>query len=583
MVKEKFQYQKYVLECKKYQKIVDRIASLRMVVFLVMLISFILKAYYAFKVLPVLFIISLLGFICLIFLHDKYYKIYDYYSKYVAIIETYLARETDEWKQFLDTGADFIRADKACMQDLDILGTSSLFQYLTICKTMGGRARLAEKLSNLKVTEEQLKREQEAIGDITEKLSFVVNFQVNLLDYAGKRVNLTSDFSYLEQKQENRRFDFVVGILCSCFCLLFLVLGIFSILPYQYFWGMFCFNFLISLIYATIFRKEFGAISHVTRSFRGLRSLFLAVIQEKFSSTKMLDIQKDMDKSIHCLEKLGHIDTLNSLKSNFLSNLLFNGLFSLNLLLLYRFSKIFAYSLEDLKKGIFAVEELEAMISVASLGIVREDKCMPIMSKKVVLSFSDLRHPLVKEEDFVANDFSSGCGVQIITGSNMGGKTSFLRTIGINTIMMNAGGYVCAKSYQASYFKIFTCMRIADDTLKGISTFYGELLRIKEAIDYGKCGNRLVLIDEIFKGTNYQDRIFGAKEVIRKLNNDATIAFITTHDFELCDSKRVFNYHVKEYYEDGKICFDYKIRKGKCVGTNAKYLMKELGIIETDL
>ena len=161
----------------------------------------------------------------------------------------------------------------------------------------------------------------------------------------------------------------------------------------------------------------------------------------------------------------------------------------------------------------------------------------------------------------------------------MGGKTSFLRTIGINIILMNAGGYVCADSFSSCYLKIFTSMRIRDDLVNGISTFYGELLRIKDAINYIDKGNMLVLIDEIFKGTNYQDRIYGAKEVIERLNIKNAICFITTHDFVLCDEKNVKNYYVKEYYENDEIKFDYKIREGKCSSTNAKYLMKKIGII----
>ena len=100
-------------------------------------------------------------------------------------------------------------------------------------------------------------------------------------------------------------------------------------------------------------------------------------------------------------------------------------------------------------------------------------------------------------------------------------------------------------------------------------------------IDYNERGNMLVLIDEIFKGTNYDDRIYGALEVINKLNTKNTIAFITTHDFYLCDSNGVSNFHVKEEYEDNNIIFDYKIRKGRCTSTNAKYLMEKLGIINT--
>ena len=210
-------------------------------------------------------------------------------------------------------------------------------------------------------------------------------------------------------------------------------------------------------------------------------------------------------------------------------------------------------------------------------SIVRNDVCVPSISKDVCIDAIELKHPLLKE--CVSNSFSSSNGVNIITGSNMGGKTSFIRTIGINILLMNAGTYVCASSFSSSLFKVFTSISISDSISEGISTFYEELLRISEAIKYSD-GNRLILIDEIFKGTNYNDRIYGALKVIDKFNDNRTILFITTHDFELCDVKNVSNYYFKEYYEGENIKFDYKIRQGKCTSTNAKYLMNRLGIVD---
>ena len=152
--------------------------------------------------------------------------------------------------------------------------------------------------------------------------------------------------------------------------------------------------------------------------------------------------------------------------------------------------------------------------------------------------------PLLDINKCVGNDFFCKNGVNIITGSNMGGKTSFIRTIGINLILMNAGTYVCADSFNSSIFEIFTSISIKDNIDKGVSTFYEELLRINKAIKYNE-GKRIVLVDEIFKGTNYNDRIYGALNVIKKLNDDRTILFITTHDFELCevDVNNIFNYY----------------------------------------
>ena len=287
-----------------------------------------------------------------------------------------------------------------------------------------------------------------------------------------------------------------------------------------------------------------------------------------------------MKKGLEDISKLRELENINSLRNNLLSNFLLNGFGCLNLFIMYRYSLFLNKSFSGLENNIKQIEELEAMISLATIGIVKNDKCMPVISERIGLNFVELKHPLIDETVCVSNSFSGKAGVNIITGSNMGGKTTFLRTIGINLILMQAGTYVCANNLESSYFKIFTSMRVMDNIEKGISTFYGELLRIRDMIEYTNNGNMLVLVDEIFKGTNYNDRMYGAKEVVNKLNNKHTVAFITTHDFELCESNGVKNYHVKEDYEGDKIVFDYKIRDGKCSSTNAKYLMKKLGIID---
>ena len=221
------------------------------------------------------------------------------------------------------------------------------------------------------------------------------------------------------------------------------------------------------------------------------------------------------------------------------------------------------------------------IISLSTIAILKNNVCIPNRCDNISLEFENIKHPLLEEDKCIANDFKNNSGVLIITGSNMSGKTSFLRTIGINLILANAGTYTCATKFSSSYLKIFTSMRVQDNIELGISTFYGELLRIKDAIEYQKTNNNMiVLVDEIFKGTNYNDRILGATKVIEKLNKDNVILFITTHDFELCDEKNVLNYYFTEEYDKDNIKFDYKIRIGKCKTTNAKYLMKRLHIID---
>ena len=579
-MRDKLKYDQYKELEQKYHKIVSSIANVRLIMFIVMIVSFIFKYYYFHTFLSIIFGGSLVLFVFFVLIHDKYYKIYHYYLQCCIIIETYLDRESGNWKNFLDSGSDFLENCPYYYRDLDIFGDYSLFQYLTICKTLGGREKLRDRLSNIKFSSHQLKEEQDAISELTNQIGFIMDFNVLLSFYDGKKIHLSKEFSLLKGYKTSVKRDFIIGIICSVLCFILLLLSLTGMVSIRYFYGMFLFNFMISVMYTYIFHDEFSKLDKFINSYKGVNPIFKKITSFSFCSSKMKKIQKEMEKGVGSGLYLNKLDAINSLRNNIISSFLFNGFFCINLFLMHEFCLFLKQDLDELKRGIIDIEELEAMISLANIGICFENKCMPVLTDKVGICFDFLIHPLLGEKVCVPNSFESDSGVNIITGSNMGGKTSFLRTIGMNIILMNSGTYVCAKKFSASYFKIFTSMRVFDDIERGISTFYGELLRIKDMVSYVNKGNMLVLIDEIFKGTNYQDRIYGAKEVIKSLNTDKTIVMLTTHDFELCEENNVHNYHVKEVYEGDKILFDYKIRDGKCDSTNARYLMTKLGIIK---
>ena len=173
--------------------------------------------------------------------------------------------------------------------------------------------------------------------------------------------------------------------------------------------------------------------------------------------------------------------------------------------------------------------------------------------------------------------------VLLITGSNMSGKSTFLRTVGFNMILSYLGLNVPAKEFNVPIFNIYTCMRTGDDLENNISSFYSEILRVKGIVDGTKRNERIFfLLDEIFKGTNSIDRHEGAVVLINQLLKGDTLGLVSTHDLELCDMEKnnefVSNYYFKEYYKNNKIMFDYKIRQGVSKTRNAKYLMKMAGI-----
>jgi DNA mismatch repair ATPase MutS len=239
-----------------------------------------------------------------------------------------------------------------------------------------------------------------------------------------------------------------------------------------------------------------------------------------------------------------------------------------------------------LKAWLEAIGKIEALSSLAIIRYDNPEWVVPKISESEKPEFEakSMGHPLLRGNR-VENDLSTNIPdrILLITGSNMSGKSTLLRTAGINLVLAYTGAPVCARKFTASIMEIHTCMRVSDDLSRNISSFYAELLRIKNIVKEAETGKSLFfLLDEIFKGTNSIDRHTGARVLIQKLNGLNCIGLVSTHDLELGDleksSDKIKNYHFEEYYKDDRIHFDYKLRNGVSKTRNAVYLMKMAGI-----
>ncbi len=195
-------------------------------------------------------------------------------------------------------------------------------------------------------------------------------------------------------------------------------------------------------------------------------------------------------------------------------------------------------------------------------------------------------HPLIPEKKRINNDFeSSGHGKTIlITGSNMSGKSTFLRTCGINTVLALAGAPVCASSFSLSHVRIHSSMRISDSLEENISSFYAELRRLRSVITEAEKDPRVfLLLDEILRGTNSDDRFTGSVALIKQLMGYGTVAMVATHDLRLAGLSKdipgkIDNYHFDVKISGEELFFDYKLTPGVCSSFNASLLMKKMGI-----
>ncbi len=238
--------------------------------------------------------------------------------------------------------------------------------------------------------------------------------------------------------------------------------------------------------------------------------------------------------------------------------------------------------------------EIEALNALAAFAWLNPAYTFPYIDRETRIDTQQIGHPLIPHEARVANDFThAGLGsVVIITGSNMSGKSSFLRTIGVNLCLTYAGGVVAADTLHTGIFRLFTCIRVSDSVIDGISYFYAEVRRLRALLDAIISTDEglppvFFLIDEIFRGTNNRERLIGSREYIRALTQHDGLGLISTHDLELTqladELEQVSNLHFREDIRNGRMHFDYRLHHGPSPTTNALKIMALEGLpIGTD-
>jgi DNA mismatch repair ATPase MutS len=306
-------------------------------------------------------------------------------------------------------------------------------------------------------------------------------------------------------------------------------------------------------------------------------SSYLNKLKEKLKDNSGILCKDEMKKLSNLLEWVG--DSAGNAYFFILNVIVFADVF-----ILFNLNKWRKVNGSKIENWLEVMGEFDALASISNLSFDHEDWCFAEITDESGVVGKEISHPLIGSRA-VANNYELRKPKQItlITGSNMSGKSTFLRTIGINIILSYIGAPCSAKSFKCSIMNIYTCMRTKDNLEESISSFYAEILRIKLIIEACKRGEKLFfLLDEIFKGTNSKDRHTGATVLVKQLADNGAIGLLSTHDLELCDleeeMKEIDNYNFREYYMENKINFDYKLRRGKSTTQNAVYLMKLAGI-----
>ncbi len=505
-----------------------------------------------------------------------------------ALYEQGLARLDDRWAGKGATGERFLKSSHPYAEDLDLFGHGSLFELLSTARTRAGEETLASWLL-APAAPEVVRARQAAVAELRPRL----DLREDLL-LLGEDVRSGEDSQGLAAwaaatPWDISRFMRVVAFALALLAVVTLILWIAG-------WGWI--PFLVALILGRSFafrlaadvQRVIGAVDGPGRDLALLSQVLRRLEREQFSSPRLVEVRAALDveglvpsRQIAQLNRL--IDLLDARR-----NMMFAPLAAL---LLWPLQLAFVIERWRQRSGpavarwLAAVGELEALTSLAGYSYEHPHDPFPELAEgEGYFEGEGLGHPLIPEGRNVRTDLrlSDESRVLVISGSNMSGKSTLLRTVGTNTVMALAGAPVRARRLRLSAMEVGASIRIQDSLQAGASRFYAEITRLRQIVELTKNGLPvLFLLDEILHGTNSHDRLIGAEGVVKGLIERGAIGMVTTHDLALARiaeelAPRAANVHFEDHLEGGKMTFDYRLRPGVVQRSNALELMRSVGL-----
>lgn len=515
-----------------------------------------------------------------------------FYGKLLQINEYELGGLNNRHDCF-DGGNEFINPHHDFSHDTDLFGDDSLYRYLNRTCTDRGRIILAGWLTDPLSLSGKMHERQEAVRDLAGRLQWRQEFNAyGMMGKAGEEEIedfnkwLDEDPAYL-----NNTVWKIMRILMPSLALVTMALSIAGILHYSIFIIVFLLNlFIISLRLKDI-NKIHMQVSGKHSMLKKLRQQIVHFEDQHFSSVYILEMQKALseenEKATTSIRQLSAIIQAFDSRLNMLMATPLNGLLLWDIQCISRLEKWKQGASGLLPEWFDNLGRVDAMCSLANYARNNERFCYPELSDgSQYLSALSLGHPLIPEQARVTNDFRIGSRgeIIIITGANMAGKSTFLRTVAVNLVMAMAGAPVCADKFVFTPCNVFSSMRTTDSLSDKESYFYAELKRLrilKERLQAGE--NIFFMLDEILKGTNSKDKSEGARLFTQRLTEYEATGIIATHDVQLGrladDYGQIRNKCFEIEIEGDDVKFDYVLREGMTTKMNAAILMKQMKII----
>jgi hypothetical protein len=538
-------------------------------------------------------IVGIAEFLFLVKLDTKNDEKIFYYEKLLQINHDELNILKDNYNDRED-GLVHLPHEHPYAADMDLFGTSSIYQYINRCTSEQAKKLLAEVLLTPSHEQVIIQRQQAAI-ELKQKLHWRQQLQfkgiANPVTFDSERKLVawaSSPTPYQQKYWQSAAAVFPVITLGSVAALIFglMPFAVFSLLVFIFYITSVFISGKIEAAYTALstIEKEVQTIYNQLKHFETLSctSSLFTVLQQGLQTN---------GKAYESILQLRSIINRFDYKLNAIANLILNTFLLWDLKQVLSLNKWKANNASLINNWFSAIANIELINTLATLAYNHPSWVFPtITDDHFTLETSEIGHPLIPVSHRIDNSFSTnGTGkVSIVTGSNMAGKSTFLRSIGVNLVLAQTGAPVCAKTFVFSPVQLYTSMRISDNLADNTSTFYAELKKLKTIIDaVNKHEKVFILLDEILRGTNSFDKHKGSEALIRQLIRKDAVAVIATHDVELGYLKEEYNEQIINYYFDVQVAgeelyFDYKIKRGICQSMNASLLMKKIGIEISD-
>ncbi len=536
-------------------------------------------------------LVPLVVFVVLAVMHDRADKRRDAALRGTAYYERALARIENRWAGKGRQGEAFRDPKHLYADDLDLLGPGSAFELLSTSRTATGDRILAEWLMAPSAPEIVTAR-QAAVAELRGRLDLREDIAL-----MGEDIRTAIDDQVMKAWGEQAAVHFFPGarwVALTLACAAVLTFGLFlaQVLSLRPFLAAVLAELIFGLVVRDAVRRVSVLVSTPARELRLVRLLLERLEKEQFASPRLVNLTRALDvhgltasAEIRRLER--SVEYLDSARNQFFR------VFAAPLVWIPQFTMaIEAWRQEcgpHIGEWIAAVGEFEALCSLATFAYERPDAVFPefaLDGEGPLFDGADVRHPLIPRDHAVGNDVRLGgeCALWIVSGSNMSGKSTLLRAVGLNTALAWAGAPVCCARLRVSPLRIGASIRVNDSLADNKSRFYAEISRLRDIVDLARAGlPTLFLLDELLSGTNSHDRRIGAAAVIQGLVERGAIGLVTTHDLALAEitamlGERARNVHFEDHIEKGEIHFDYHLRPGVVERSNALELMRAVGL-----